>query len=151
MQMKLSNLPQEFINLYDLTKIAEDNGNVYIKIQKGMYGLPQAGILVQHLFEQQLNEHGYQQSLITPGLWEHATQPISFALCVDNFGVKYVGHKHAEHLLSVINMHCKCLQDWDSKKYLRMDIDWDYMQKKVHVSMLEYVPKALVRLQHDAP
>jgi hypothetical protein len=28
MRMKLSNLPQEFANLYNLTKIAEDNGNV---------------------------------------------------------------------------------------------------------------------------
>jgi hypothetical protein len=30
MWMKLSNLPQEFVDLYHLTKIAEDNGNVYI-------------------------------------------------------------------------------------------------------------------------
>ncbi len=35
MRMKLSNLPQEFADLYDLTKIAEDNGNVYIKVKKG--------------------------------------------------------------------------------------------------------------------
>jgi hypothetical protein len=33
-QMKLSNLPQEFVDLYNLTKIAEDNGNMYIKVQK---------------------------------------------------------------------------------------------------------------------
>ncbi len=35
MRMKLSDLPQEFVDLYDLTKISEDNGNVYIKVQKG--------------------------------------------------------------------------------------------------------------------
>ncbi len=34
MQMKLSDVPQEFVNLYDLTKIAEEYGNVYIKVQK---------------------------------------------------------------------------------------------------------------------
>ncbi len=68
MQLKLSNLPHNFVGMYDLTKIAEDNGNVYIKIQQGMYGLPQAGILAQQLLEQQLNEHEYQQSQITPGL-----------------------------------------------------------------------------------
>ena len=33
MRMKLSNLPQEFVDMYNLTKIAEENGNVYIKIQ----------------------------------------------------------------------------------------------------------------------
>jgi hypothetical protein len=32
-----------------------------------------------------------------------------------------------------------------------MDIDWDYKQRKVHVSMLDYVPKALMRFQHMAP
>ncbi len=32
-----------------------------------------------------------------------------------------------------------------------MDSDWDYEQRKVHVSMLEYVPKALMRFQHKAP
>jgi hypothetical protein len=32
-----------------------------------------------------------------------------------------------------------------------MDIDWDYKQRKLHVLMLEYVPKALMRCQHMAP
>ncbi len=68
MRMKLSDLPQEFVDLYDLTKMAEDNRNVYIKVRKGMYGLPQARILAHRLLEQWLNEHGYQQSQVTPGL-----------------------------------------------------------------------------------
>jgi hypothetical protein len=113
MQMKLSNLLKEFVDLYNLTKIAEDNGNVYIKVQKGMYGLPQAGILVHRLLEQRLNEHGYQQSQVTPGLWKHALRPISFMLCVHDFGVKYVGQEHAKHLLQVLNMHYKGSQDWN--------------------------------------
>ncbi len=83
--MKLSDLPQEFVDLYNLTKIAEDNGNVYIKVQKGMYGLPQAGILAHRLLEQWLNEQGYQESQVTPGLWKHALRPISFTHCVNNF------------------------------------------------------------------
>jgi hypothetical protein len=37
-------LPQETIKKYDLIKLSQD-GKVYIEIQKGMYGLPQAGIL----------------------------------------------------------------------------------------------------------
>jgi hypothetical protein len=104
MRMKLSNLPQEFVDLYDFTKIAEDNGNVYIKVQKGMNGLPQAGILAHRILEQQLNEHGYQQSQVTPGLWKHSLRPISFTLRVNNFGVKYVGQEHAEHLLQVLQV-----------------------------------------------
>jgi hypothetical protein len=92
-RMKLSNLPQEFVDLYNLTKTAEDNGNVYIKVQKEMYSLPQAGILAHRLLEQQLNEHGYQQSQVTPGLWKHALRHISFTLCINNFGMKYFGQE----------------------------------------------------------
>jgi hypothetical protein len=151
MRMKLCELPQEFVELYNLTKIAEDNGNVYIKVQKGMYGLPQAGILAHRLLEQWLNEHGYQQSQVIPGLWKHALRPISFMLCVDDFGMKYVGREHAKQLLHILNMHYKCLQDWDGKKHLNVDIDWDYEQRKVHVLMLNYVPKVLMRFQHKTP
>ncbi len=73
MQLKLSGLPHDFVDMYDLPKIAQDNDNIYIKIQKGMYGFPQAGVLAQQLLEQWLNEHEYQQSQITPGLWKHTT------------------------------------------------------------------------------
>ena len=151
MRMKLSDLPAEFVQAYNLDKLADHNGNVYIKVQKGMYGLPQAGILAHRLLEQRLNEHGYEQSTICPGLWRHKTRPISFTLCVDDFGVKYEGRTHVEHLLKILNTHYKCTIDWDGKKYLGMDIDWDYIASKVHVSMLDYVPEALVRFQHKAP
>ena len=57
--------------MYNLTIKATSDGFVYIKIQKGMYCLPQVGILAQELLEQRLNKHGYSQSPITPGLWRH--------------------------------------------------------------------------------
>jgi hypothetical protein len=44
MVVNLSSLPQEMIENYDLNELAQD-GKVYIAIQKGMYGLPHAGIL----------------------------------------------------------------------------------------------------------
>jgi hypothetical protein len=39
--------------------LATNDGTIYIKIQKGMYGLPQAGILAQNLLEKCLNQHCY--------------------------------------------------------------------------------------------
>jgi hypothetical protein len=62
-----------------------------------------------------------------------------------------VGREHAEHLLKVLNMHYKCLQDWGGKKYLGMDINWYYRQRQVHVLLLECVPEALLRFQHKLP
>jgi hypothetical protein len=48
MVINLVSLPQETIEKYDLNKLAQD-GEVYIEIQKGMYGLPQACILANEL------------------------------------------------------------------------------------------------------
>ena len=76
-------------------------------------------------------------------MWKHKTGPISFTLCADDFRVKYMGREHAEHQLQVHKARYKCAIDWDGKKYLGMDIDWDYEQKKVLASMLKYVPEAL--------
>jgi hypothetical protein len=111
----------------------------------------QVGILAQKLLEQHLNKHGYHQSPITPGLWQHNYQPILFTLCVDDFGIKYVGRKHTEHLASILSEHYKCSHDWDGQRYLGMNINWNYTGRAVHVSMLNYVPKAHTRFQHTPP
>jgi hypothetical protein len=151
MRTRIKDLPEEFVTMYNLTNKATADGFVNIKIQKGMYGLPQAGILAQELLEQRLNKHGCRQSPITPGLWQHDYRPISFTLCVDDFGIKYVGREHAEHLASILSEHYKCSHNWDGQRYLGMTINWDYTEQAVHVSMLDYIPKALTRFQHPTP
>ncbi len=95
-------MPDDVIKHYNLTDLATPDRHVYCKIQKGMYGLPQAGIIAQQLLEKQLQQHGYRQSKTAPGLWKHDTRPISFTLVVDYFGVKYVGEKNAQHLLDTV-------------------------------------------------
>jgi hypothetical protein len=151
MRMKISDLPPNFVKAYNLNDLATNNSTIYIKIQKGMYGLPQAGILAQNLLEKCLNQHGYHQNNVTPGIWKHDWQPLLFTLCVDNFGIKYFGREHASHLAKILVEHNKCSLDWDGTQYLGMNIDWDYNGCKVHVSMLDYVPEALTRFQYQAP
>jgi hypothetical protein len=90
MVINLASLPQETIEKYDLSELAQD-GKVYIEIQKGMYGLPQAGILANELLQRNLAKDGYHPTTHPHGLWTHDTRPISFSLVVDDFGVKYVG------------------------------------------------------------
>jgi hypothetical protein len=51
MRMKIKDLPAKIIELYKLNDKATSDGFIYIKIQKGMYGLPQAGLLAQELFK----------------------------------------------------------------------------------------------------
>ncbi|KAL7476169.1 hypothetical protein ACHAW6_002049, partial [Cyclotella cf. meneghiniana] len=89
-KVKLSDIPEEVIEAYNLREKATPDGFVYLKVGKGMYGLPQAGSLGHNLLETRLNKEGYHQSRIAPGFWKHKTRNIQLVLVVDNFGIKYI-------------------------------------------------------------
>jgi hypothetical protein len=124
---------------------------VYVEVTKGMYGLPQAGLLANELLEKQLNKHGYIQSKIIPGLWKHKEKDITFTLVVDDFGVKYIRKADAKHLLKVLKENYQTTEDWSGRKYIGLTIDWDYESQKVHLSMPGYVEKSLERFNHNTP
>jgi len=115
--VKSNDIPEEIINEYKLQEIANKQGMVCIEVTKGMYGLPQAGLLANELLEQHLNKHRYFQSKLVPELWKHTTRPILFTLVVDDFGVKYVGKEHAEHLVTVLQEHYQLKADWTRTRY----------------------------------
>ena len=102
MRLKLSNLPDDVVRHYKLADKVTRDGYVCVEIWRSMYGLPQAGLIAQTLPEQLRNKEGYYQIEPTPGLWTHTWRPITFSLCVNDFGVKYVGKIHANHLLTVL-------------------------------------------------
>ena len=95
-------MPEDVITQYKLNKILTLEEFIYCEIQKGMYGLPQAGIIAQQLLEERLQMDSYHQSKTTPGLCKHDIHPISFSLVVDDFGVKYVGKENTQHLLDTV-------------------------------------------------
>jgi hypothetical protein len=41
--------------------------------------------------------------------------------------------------------------DWDATKYIRLTIEWDYINCKVYAHMPGYLPKALLRFKHTTP
>jgi hypothetical protein len=151
MQLRIANMPEAVIEHYNLRDKATPDGYIYCEIQKGMYGLPQAGIIAQQLLEERLAKHGYRQSKTTPGLWKHDTRPISFTLVVDDFGVKYVGEENAQHLLDAVRQYNKCSCDWVGERFCGLTIKWDYDGRKVHLAMPGYLPKALTRFKHPIP
>jgi hypothetical protein len=151
MQLHIVDMPEDVIEHYNLMDKATPDGYIYCEIKKGMYGLPQAGIITQQLLEERLQKHGYHQSQMTPGLWKHDTRPISFSLVVDNFWIMYVGKKNAQQLLDTVWQYYKCSCKWKGEQYCGLTIKWDYKGKKVHFSMPRYVTKALTRFQHPPP
>jgi hypothetical protein len=118
-----------------------------------MYGLPNAGIIAQQLLEKRLEQHGYKQSKFTPGLWSHEWRPIQFTLVVDDFGVKYIGDEHAEHLIRCVQEHYKLTHDLNKEEqgnlYCGVTMDWDYQKREVHLSIPGYVKRALKRFHHE--
>ena len=58
MSLHLDIIPEKIIESYNLQVLATD-GWVYIEIQKGTYGLPQAGILANKLIIERLDTDGY--------------------------------------------------------------------------------------------
>ena len=83
-----------------------------------------------------------------PGLWTHKTRPIQFTLVVDDFGVKYVGQEHANHLKKVLEQHYKVTADWNGGRYIGIHLRWDYQKREVHLHMPGYVKNALKQLGH---
>ena len=111
-----------------------------------MYGLPRAGMIAQKLLGERLNQKGYYQSAQTPGFWKHKWRPVCFSLIVDNFGVKYVGKEHAQHLIETLKEFYTITTDWEGEKYSGISMDWGYVRCKVHLSMPGYYKEALTRL-----
>jgi hypothetical protein len=48
---RLADMPEEIINEYNLRDKANCKGHIFLEVNKGMYGLPQAGLLANELLE----------------------------------------------------------------------------------------------------
>jgi hypothetical protein len=92
-------------------------------------------------------------------LWSHKSRPIQFALCVDDFGIKYVNDCDVEHLkeaLTAINPETgkpmfEITVDEGGARFCGLFMDWDYEERRVHISIPGYVKAALTRFQHARP
>ena len=51
MRLKLSDLPKSGVQHYHVENKSTRDGYVYVEIKRGIYGLPQAGLIAQQLLE----------------------------------------------------------------------------------------------------
>ena len=151
MFIPINQIPQEIIDHYNLHNIVH-KGKVYVEIRRGMYALPQAGILTEKQLIHFLGNYGYSPVPHTPGLRRHQWRPITFCLIVDDFGVKYIGREHADHLIQCLRNHYKEIDiDWAGKCFCGIDLNWDYTNRTCDLSMPGYVDHALHKFQHPTP
>jgi len=141
----------EICTKYNIDRICDVDGYVYVEIRKGMYGLKEAAILAHKQLIQNLSPHGYHPVTDAPGLWKHDTNPLHFILTVDDFGIKYFNRAHADHLLRALKQYYTISLDWSGKHYCGLTLDWHYNKNYVDVSMPEYIPNVLHKLKHPTP
>ena len=143
--------PQHTIDQYKLQKNAQ-NGQVYLEVWRAIYGLPKAGALANKQLKKFLAPDGYYEVAHMPGLWRHTTRPIQFSLVVNDFGVKYVGKQHVEHLVHCLKKHYKKVsEDWEGNLYCGITLDWNYIERWVDISMPGYIKRLCQRCEHISP
>ena len=83
-----------------------------------------------------------------PGLWRHATRPITFSLVVDDFGIKYVGKEHVDHVIKCLKEKYKLTEDWTGNLYCGITLKWNYDARTFDISMPGYIKKQLLKYKH---
>mmetsp|Transcript_9681 Transcript_9681/g.13929 ORF Transcript_9681/g.13929 Transcript_9681/m.13929 type:complete len:126 (+) Transcript_9681:412-789(+) len=115
----IKNIPQAIIDSYNLQEYVVD-GIAYFKVNKGMYGLPQAGKIANDQLIEFLKLQVYKECNITLELWRHETRDITFWLVVNDFGIKY--DNNLQHLLMVPKKHYKVSIDMKGEKFLEIKL-----------------------------
>ena len=57
---------------------------------------------------------------------------------------------YPDHLMTVLKKNYAISSDNKGKRYLGLDLDWDYENRTVHISMLDYVTDAALKRFHHA-
>ncbi len=108
--------------------------------------------MANKLLQQRLGQHGYFDVQHTLGLWKHVLCPIWFNLCVDNFGVKYIGDENLNHLFAALHTGTyEIVEDWAGDLYGGINLGWNYVKHWVDIAMPVYAIKNLTRHNHSPP
>jgi len=139
-------IPDSIMDLYNLWGMLEADGYIYVRIERGMYGLPpHAGRIAIDALIASLAPHGYHPCALTPGLWKHDHSDITFTLVVDDFGVRYTDRRLVETFLALLQQKYELKADWHGTRYCGLTLEWDYSNRLLDVSMPGYVERALQR------
>ena len=94
---------------------------------------------------------GYYPIPLTNCLFAHRRLPTKFALCVDNFGIKYNSEQYLQHLVTTFKKYYNIFINKEGRNYCGLTFDWHYKEGFVDISMPGYVPKALDQFNHPSP
>jgi hypothetical protein len=144
-------IPQDIWTQYHLHEFVDNRGYIYARVDKGMYGLPQAGKVASDYLIPRLAAAGYKETGVTPGLFKHDTNSIIFALVVDDFLVQFSSQEDLDHLQATLRQTYQITVDMEASKFCGMTLEWNYQEGHVTISMPGYIDKALQRFTHSLP
>ena len=116
-----------------------------------MYGLKQADIIANQELQQHIFSYGYIPVQCTTGLCKNDNKDTIFSLVVDDFLVQYSSEEDAEHFLHALRQKYTITVDRKAKKYIGINLKWDYINRTVELSMTDYVKHALHNFQRLIP
>ena len=67
------------------------------------------------------------------------------------FGIKYLKQEDLDHLIKILKWYYDVSVDLDGKEFVKIELDWDYDNGKVHLSMAPYLQKALRQFDNLVP
>ena len=102
MRIPVFHINVDIMDQYQLAPLMV-NEHVMVDICKGMYSLPQAGILAHNHLTKHLFSHGYREYSNSLGLLKYISRDISFTLVVDDFRVKYSNKNDVIDLITTLN------------------------------------------------
>ena len=149
MRLPVKLIPPEHGAHFHVAHLAESDAVIW-EVVKGIYGLPQAGMLAQKAIIRLLEQHDYVQCRNTPCLFMHQTHNIQFVLWVDDFLVKYPKDQPAlaHDLIAALRSKYRLKVDWQGRQYLGYHIRRNRARSSLTISMPNYVQQALADLKY---
>ena len=112
MRIPLKIIPQEIIDAYDLTALVDYQGWIYMRIEKGMYGLKHSGIIANQELVKHMAPFGYHPVQHTPGLCIHNSRKTVFSLVVGDICVQYFSIEDADHFFNPSEPNTSSKSTW---------------------------------------
>ena len=119
-----------------------------MRIEKGMYGLKNSGIIANQELVRHIAPFGYHPMKHTPGLWVHDSKKKLFSLVVGDFCVQCCSTKDADHFFNALRSKYLITVDMEATVYIGIKLMWYYVHRTVTLSMPSYVHKTFHILQH---
>jgi hypothetical protein len=110
-------IPEEFYEQHNDKIHVTSNGHVYARVEKGMYGLPQAGKVASNIMIPPLKAKQYIETSQISGLFKHISNSIKFALVIDDFLVQYTDLKDPQHLVTTLKEYYEMTVNTEATKY----------------------------------